>query len=244
MSSSDTSFMRSVFSPAFVVGVVVMVLSGFGVRRGMAKLEAMNRKETILMSRSFDAFDTGSLGSFSFLPNALPPIVGAGEIGTEDFRCLAFQYKKAATPPSFLVMTYYSNPQEKVPHAPEVCYSQAGTIVKSMETIQLDVPGLGLEHDQIDARLIQFEQGSWKLYVLYVFVANGEYRYDREQVRLVLGRPGKRYLYMSKVETVIAYQGEDEEVDTGELIEVTKQMMREVLPVLKADHFPADADLL
>ena len=111
MSSSESSFMRSVFAPAFVVGVVVMVLAGFGVRRGMAKLEAMNRKETIPMSRSFDAFDTGSLGSFAFLPKALPPIVGAGEIGTEDYRCLAFQYKKAATPPSFLVMTYYSNPQ-------------------------------------------------------------------------------------------------------------------------------------
>jgi hypothetical protein len=231
-------------SPAFVVGVVVLVVAGIGIRPGMARLEKMNRKETISMARSFDDFDTSSLPSFAFLPEALPPIVGAGEIGTEDYKCLAFQHREKNTPPSFLVMTYYSNPQERVPHAPEVCYRQAGTVVNSMNTIRLDTPGLGPEHQEIDARLIQFEQGSWKLFMLYVFVANGEYRYDREQVRMVLGRPGKRHLYMSKVEAVIAYQGKDEEVDTEGMVEVTKQLMREVLPVLKAEHFPADADLL
>jgi hypothetical protein len=56
----------------------------------------------------------------------------------------------------------------------------------------------------------------------------------------VVGRPGDRYVYFSKIEAIAAFT---HEFERQEAIELCRDILREGLPALVADHYPRPEDL-
>jgi hypothetical protein len=53
-------------------------------------------------------------------------------------------------------VSYYSDPRDTVPHTPEICYRQGGSVVRSIEVVDVEVPGLETGPEVIAAKMIEF----------------------------------------------------------------------------------------
>jgi len=89
-------------------------------------------------------------------------------------------------------------------------------------------------------RLVDLETAGTHGLTGYLFCASGEFCCRRDQVRWIIGRPGDRYVYFSKIEAIIAYAHER---DRPYALEVCQRLLSEALPVLVAEYFPDSADL-
>ena len=141
---------------------------------------------------------------------------------------------------AFLFVTYYSDPEDKVPHTPEVCYRQVGTVIRDSRTVTVDTPALLPEHGNITARSLRAEQKSTNGVIVYCFCANGEFYFDRNQVRWAISWPGDRYVYFSKIEAAAPYDAGE---DPGPALQRAKTLLGEALSVLLSEHYPRTADL-
>jgi len=141
---------------------------------------------------------------------------------------------------SFLLVTYYSDPDDKVPHTPEVCYRQAGATVRELSTLTLDTPELAPDHPRIQIRLVEMAADPWRIMIAYVFIANGKFCHTRERVRWVNGLPGDRYVYFSKIEASTFFPAAG---DTAERTARTIRLLREAIPPLLERHFPRPESL-
>ena len=199
-------------------------------------------KERIALRRPLTAFNISGLKSFETkaLPDHFPS--PTEDTGTQDAMLLAL---RGVTPdikdhPLSLLVTYYSDPEDKVPHTPDVCYRQGGTIVHSITTTEVDVAGLEAGQSPITACVLDIEQPHARGIVLYVFCANGEFYHDREQLRWRIGRPGDRYIYFSKIEVNAPYVTEAEK---QRALIGCKKLLGESLTLLVNDHFPSRESL-
>lgn len=242
MSPSRMS-LRALWSPAFVVCALLLASSAVGLRPALRSVERRFEKQTIALRRPLQELDLRRLHSFK--PSTVRDEIwmSTAEMGTEDAIWLALEQRRPTGRPSeaFLLVSYYSDPHDKVPHTPEVCYRQGGWTVEDIVTVPLDVAHLGRAEQTVDLRVVLLKQATGpKLVVAYLFLVNGEFCHDREQVRWRIGRPGDRYIYFSKIEASVGY-----DVDSNRLaaLETAKRLLQEGLAILVADHFPRDADL-
>lgn len=227
-------------SPVFLICALILIGAAIGLRPGMASLAERYRKKSIDPRRPFDHFDVSRLPSFQESPGPLPVNISADMVDTEDYLLIGLKDEGRTGPEmqAFLFVTYYSDPKDKVPHTPEVCYRQGGSVVENMTTITLDTPELAPEHPRIQARSLQLRHITGRSAIVYTFCVNGEFRYDREQVRWAIAKPGDPYIYFSKIEAVAQYrQGTDPAIAT----EWAKKLLREALPILVSEHYPDTA---
>jgi len=242
MSPSVRPLWRGLLSPVFVVSVLIAIAAAVGLRPGMIALADYYRKEPVELRRSLTQFDVSALQSFRRLPESRALTVPLEAIGTDEYTVL-FLEKKGSVDPArreALFVTYYSDPDDRVPHTPEVCWRQGETIVKDVSAITLDTPELAPEHPQIPARLLRMEQPSDHVVLVYVFCANGRFYDSRERVRLAVAWPGARHVYFSKIEAVAYYP---RKADPGPSLARCKQLLREALPILVQQHYPTKEDL-
>ncbi|HUU95609.1 MAG TPA: hypothetical protein VM487_07705 [Phycisphaerae bacterium] len=199
-------------------------------------------KHPIAPRRSLTEFDVSALESFRAAAGSGPVELPTEDIGTEEL----FWGRLEEKAPGFrdlqitLFVTYYSNPGDPVPHTPEVCARQVGITVSNIASVALSVPGLGPNHPPVPVRVVDFEKVGTHGLTGYVFCANGEFRCRRDQVRWIIGRPGDRYVYFSKIEAILSYA---QERDRPYALEVCQRLLSEALPVLVAEYFPDSADL-
>jgi len=234
----------SIFTFRFLTAASLMIAAAVGLRPATSEVARRMQKLPIPLRRVLSEFDTARLETFRPFPEnasrtmTLPRGDLSDEFGTHQYVLVSLQ-DELATPPrgeALLIVSYYSNPQDKVPHTPEVCYRQRGTVVESMSTLELDAPELGPRHGRLRARLLNLRDGQVPLVVVYVFCASGQFCYDREQVRWIIGRPGDRYVYFSKIEAVTTTQG-----DPAGAAQRCLRLLREALPLLVNNHFPDPA---
>ncbi|GJM24512.1 MAG: hypothetical protein DHS20C16_09270 [Phycisphaerae bacterium] len=135
-------------------------------------------------------------------------------------------------------VSYYSNPRDKVPHTPEVCYRQGGAIINSSSTILISIPNLNSGAEEIEARVLNLEQDGHRGVLTYFFCANGEFYTDREQVRWSMGNLSSHYAFFAKIEVVVWL---DDDSSAG--LPVCRKLLTEALPVLVGEHFPSADDL-
>jgi len=76
--------------------------------------------------------------------------------------------------------------------------------------------------------------------LVYLFVANGNIVPGRNQVRWVVARPGARHVYFSKVEVMASI---DTAGGSEGALARCEAVLREVLPILIAEHYPRKEDL-
>ena len=233
---------RRFFSPLFILAVSLMILIGIGLPPALAAIQDHFSKQPIELRVSFDDFDTDSLPSFRFDPE-LPATSGDAQwIGTEDWFSHGFA---AANPPDarlkdrpvILFVTYYSDPRDTIPHTPEVCYRQAGSVIESMEKVDLEVAGFD---EPVTARLLDISQGPFRLAVLYVICHNGEIYHEREHVRLAMGMPGDKYTYFSKIEAISQV---DTKTTWEDAVVLTRQLLTESLEEMVDRHYPTRAQV-
>ncbi len=239
----EYSLGRALPSPLFLICAVLIAAAAVGLRPGMAALAAHYVKESIDLRRPLAELRPAALPSFRPASHRDPPSLPSDDIGTEDAVYLPIEGRRSAgteLEPSLFV-TYYSDPDDQVPHTPDVCYRQGGYIVNRMTTETIDVSGLGPEHAAITASIIDFVHKERRRVVIYMFCACGDFCHSREQVRWVCARLRYRYVYFSKIEALVTYYAEE---DADAAAEMARQLLREALPVLVAEHYPRTEDLM
>jgi hypothetical protein len=244
----------------FAACAVILVIAAIGLRPAVAVLTQTYSKLPIPIRRSLESFDAEALPSFrpvehvdefSDLFERLNLRAG---VGTKDFTRVVFEPRTGSDPYSTddnltLLVSYYSDPRDTVPHTPEVCYRQGGAVVRSIRTVDVEIPGGGGEPRTITALQIEFTpvllvdgeaapaapDSGWRQTVVYTFVCNAAFYADREQVRWAIGRPGDRYTYFAMVE-VVSTSPPGWSFDEREA--QARRLLGEALAVLLADHFP------
>jgi hypothetical protein len=239
-SESDRTLRRP---PAAWIGTVVLLLFvAILLRPCLAALAEHYRKEAIALRVPLEAFDLERLPSFlEAPPGSSFPVAPASEeaLGTRHLLQRSLKERNGRGLAS-LTVAYYSDPHDKVPHTPDVCYRQAGTVVENLRTITIATPDLGPEYPHVQARAMTMVQDRASGVLVYLFVANGDIVPGRNQARWIIARPGARHVYFSKVE-VMASIGTTGGSDSA--LARCEAVIREVLPVLIAEHFPRREDL-
>lgn len=228
----------SIASPVYSVAVLIVVAAAVGLRSGVAALAEHYTKQTIAVRRPLADFPVFRLTAFKPMADISSDVIPLQEdLGTEEYARFVVQEKDAQGGAGAvqLFVTYYSDPRDRVPHTPEVCYRQSGAVVRSQKLVTLDTPELAPETPQIQVRQIVFQKKPLDMIVLYVFCANGEFLHDRQQVRWKSAMPGDKYIYFSKIEAIAAQMPNE---DLSAPIERCKLLLRQALPVLAQEHFP------
>ena len=237
---SNISNLASLLSMPFLASVLLMIIAGIGIRPVMSALSDYYEKKPIEPRRPLQEFDVSKLPSFQngweFSKKEI-----IEEVGTEKF---IFTYLKRNVPyekprSAYLLVTYYNDPKDKVPHSPDVCFRQEGAVMKKMTTIKIDTPRLVPDYPRTEVNLLIFQIQNIDQVALYCFCVEGKLRCNRDSVRWILGKPGNRYSYFSKIEVASSYKEENPE----KAIELCETLFRESLQVLIEEYFPRKEDL-
>jgi hypothetical protein len=236
------SVMRPYLSVPFLFAAFVLLVSAFCLRPAMNALSSYYTKEPIKSRRSLTEFDVSELPSFQQGWDFRPDSVKVEDVGTDKyiFVFLTRQDKRISPHIANLFVTYYSDPKDKVPHSPDVCYRQGGAVVKSMKTITIEIPELAPQHPQIPVNCIIFDMGDCAQVVLFCYCVEAQFETNREKARWIIGKPGNRYTYVSKIETASNFRKGDDPVDA---INLCTQLFREAVVVLLRDYFPTEDEL-
>ena len=242
MDTSRQTIWRSLLSPVFVVSAFIVAGMAIGLRPVVGALREHYRKESISLRRPLEEFDFFRLPSFREGKTDPGFKIPYQDIGTDELIIRPVQEKGdgAGARGVTLFVTYYSDPDDRVPHTPDVCYRQGGAVIMDLRTITLEVPELPGKDKQIEARLVMARQPQTDRAIIFVFYANGRFYVDRNQVRWSIAWPGYKYVYFSKIEVTAAFP---RGAGASEAIARCKKLMREAVPVLLAEHYPRTEDL-
>ena len=228
---------HALFSLRFIVVAVLLMVAARYMRPALGVFERHFSKEPIALNKSLDDFDASRLETFRPVPGKSTLGLSPGDLETEDFIAPVFEPLTGGAEAkkrnqAMLFVSYYSDPRERISHTSEVCYRQSGAVVERIVIIPVVIPALG---QTIEARLLDINQHGDRKALLYVLVCNGKVYHDRETVRFVIGWPGDKYTYFSKVEATKRIHSDQTWEETVELL---KNLMRESLPILMEDHYP------
>ena len=238
-SETTSSVVRSFCSAGFLLPLAILAAAALGLRPGLEALARHYQKEPIAIRKSLKEFDISRLPSFrtGWVRSDIPP----DEIETDEYLIVRLSRAVPAGERAAVVLfvTYYSDPRSKVPHTPDVCYRQGGATIEQMKNIIIDVPELA-QSPRVKARLLLLREKTERKVVVFCFCADGRFKHSREQVRWIIGKPGNRHVYFSKIETVAGYpmDGSPEAA-----IELCTRLFREAVPILVTEHFPTPEQL-
>ena len=235
-SKNTLSETRSFLSLKFLLAVIILVVAAIGLRPGMLALAKKYSKQSIAIRRPLKEFDASRMPSFrKGWKIKRHGVVDAVE--TDEYMHITFDREQSKQQPKHaeLFVTYYNDPQGKVPHTPDVCSRQGGAILKKADTITIDTPELGSDYPQIRVRSLILGEPTYNLIEMYVFYVEGQFQHRREQVRWVIGKPGNKYMYFSKIDVAAVYPLGG---DPAPATETCKKLMHEALPILLTEYFP------
>lgn len=222
----------------------------------------ITRKQPLPLQKPLEMIDEESLGSYRVVSNRRienDDIVE--ELGTTDYlQCLLEDTEADPKGPvryCSLFITYYTGDPDIVPHVPDECYVGSGNTLETTEL--LDVPvrinsdaaqssraaaagqSANTKNIKITRAVFKNQGDIWdaaaKFSRLYFFRVNGEYGYNRDSTRTIMGKNvfGK-YSYFSKVEW--EFYGANSRPDKQQMIEASSKMLSVLIPVLERDHWP------
>lgn len=167
--------------------------------------------------------------------NILPKDV-VDELGTEEYIEWSLddpRVKETGKGRVSLFLTYYTNVQDQVPHVPEECYYQGGSVKTGDETQGWTLDALPGE--EISVRRLEFtrpDQPDANSLVYYTINVNGMFFAGRQGARLKMKSFNETHLYYSKVE--IAFHGY-----TQDEIEMLEKRAAELMDITIAELFEA-----
>jgi hypothetical protein len=234
---------RSLLSVRFLLAAAIFIFAATGLRPGMLALAKRYEKEPISTRRPLREFDPARLPSFRKGWDFTPSEKIDDDVGTDKFIFTALDRKDLNKQPGHanLFVTYYSEPRSKVPHTPDVCYRQGGFVVRQMTTIMIDTPKLAPDYPQTEAKLVLFQAPKgYQQAVIFCFCVEGKLEHNRESVRWLIGKPGNRYTYFSKIESSVAFLAGQ---SPAKAVSLCKTLLGEALQLLIKEYFPREEDL-
>jgi len=245
---------RALTSKRYVVCLALLIGSAVGTRTYSSWLGAHFRKEAVPLKRDLALLDWSKLEPDYRLHLVQPPRMSEEDtekLGTQMY--IQAQLVTTRLPRDHparianLLVTYYTDKPDLVPHTPEACYLAGGyDRLGDAETAEVRVPGVGAPDDRVPVRVLQFRARDRDVQptVLYFFHTNGEYKTTRDGVRLKLANPFERYGYYAKIEVTFNDDPEGRQrprqADKNESIAALGPLLRTLLPVLLQDHFGWD----
>lgn len=233
-------------SKRFLAAFAIVMLVGFGLPFGVDQLVLAARKDAIDIRRPLATIEPDVLPSFTLRRDLFIDAAGPEWVGTEEMIIYPAEpldpkwpgRRSASTLPTLFV-TYYSDPDETIPHTPEVCYVQAGSAITSATLAPINIAGRDDNPER--AKRLLIERGDDRRIVMYVLYHNGKVLDDRAQVRLAMALPGADRTYFAKIETV---QPITPNVDEAAAERIATQLLEEAIAAVSAEHLPFDDDLL
>ncbi len=233
--------------PGFLVPFACVVLIGLLLPFGTQRLVAAARKDAIDIRVPLAQLRDEAIPSFRLRHDVQIDTVGPEWLGTEESIILPVEPRPGADVPSayrssdpnrlpILFVTYYSDPEETIPHTPEVCYDQAGASLRDVARVPIELPGRDDGPHRAKRIIADREDGSTRV-VLYVLYHNGRVLNDRQQVRLAMALPGDVHTYFAKVEAVAPVLPG---VTEAEAEAVARRILEEAIPVVAREHMPPD----
>ena len=229
---------------AFLVCLLFLAVSAAGVQVGAKRLGLHFVKLEVALQKPFDELDEAKLAPYQVARKLLienEDIIA--ELGTEDYLQWYLEDPTVdKTDPARILMlfiTYYTGDPGQVPHVPEVCYTGAGSRITERENQEIQIRDNEGQPVTIpvrilsEARTIQGRERSSK--ILYFFGANGGYVSSRNGLRLRLNNWYDKYAYFSKVEVSFP---NGEGMSTEAAVKAVEKLMRKLVPILTAEHWP------
>lgn len=231
-----TANARRLWSPLFAFTAIAMAVLGIGIPPALSAIKAHFAKEPIDLRRTLHEFDPDRVPTFVTTDAWAPPSVDPRSLGTEEFYTEVFRPREDRDGSYALLLTFYNDPEDSIPHTPEVCYRQIGSVVDRMTRTKVKMADLG----EVDVRVLDISQGPHHLLIVYSIVHNGQAFYEREQVRLAMGIPGDKFTYFTKVEVATEVRRNQ---TREEALEKACRLLSESFEILREDYLPLDADL-
>jgi hypothetical protein len=238
---------RGLFSPVVLVGAALLVAGAVGLQPACDGLINYFSKEAIAIRKPLEEFDVNGLMSFTESPPQPGdvPIADEQDLGTAEGVVKFFSPKEAPESLSAervrFFVTYYSDPRDQVPHTPEVCFRQSGTVVAGITSTTVPLPALAPDTPEITVRQLELGKEGTRAILLYFFCCNGSFYHDRERVRFAIGMPGDKYVYFSKVEAIMQWP---KGATRDEVVGTCRDLLSEAVPILVRDHFPTAEQLM
>lgn len=230
----------SILSVPFLISAFLIVFAATGLKPTLKSLAKSYTKKSIDPIKPLSEFDFSELPSFreGWEFRKVDRVDEA--VNTDEFILTYLFRKDLYKKPTytFLLVTYYSDPRDTAPHSPDVCYRQAGAIVKQLKTITIDTSNLpGGKPSKIPAYMVVLDipEGGQHL-IIFTYCVEGVFRCKRWAVRWQIGKPGNRYTYFSKIEVAAPFEGEQE---FRESVDLCKALLREALYKLVSEYFPS-----
>ena len=240
---------RGYFQPAFLVCVVVLVLTGAGM--SMRGLVAVT-KIPLPLRKSLKLLDENGLEGYEVLAKDSIESDVVDELGTEDYIQWRLEDKNepidSPTRRMMLFITYYNLP-DRVPHVPEECYTGGGYERRGSDGVDLTINNADGFARKLPATCLVFRKmGADTLHsrqafpVIYFFSVDGEYAGSRNQARLSLNKSlFRKRSYFCKVELVFNQTAAT--VEQAQAVEASEKLLKVVLPILEREHWPKIGEL-
>jgi hypothetical protein len=252
---------KTYFQPAFLICVIILLISAAGMTAAQKKFGMVLKKEPLPLKKSLDLLDQNGLGPYKVLSKGkIDNKEVLQSLGTEDYIEWILEDSEVSPDSSakecMLFITYYPLP-DRVPHVPEECYTGGGyqTLSSELLSLKLDdgdhrVSGKPLSQSEVLVKYLVFSGtdpwSSEKFAVSYLFSVNGQYTNSREDTRIALNKNlfGK-YSYFSKVEWKFfgAKFGDRVYPNREETAAASKKLLKVILPMLENEHWPMTADV-
>lgn len=234
---------RLLKQPAFLLCVLILGGAAVGLQALAEKMKWNFRKEAVPLRKSFDEVARHKLEPYRILRSDKIQNKEVEEsLGTKDYVQWVLEDGTAAPDDPIkqlqLFITYYTGNPDSVPHVPDWCYVGGGGQIETKVNTTIRVPRNGTASDDIPLRYLEIQlpsaMGYYTKPVAYFFSVNGDYLCTRDQVRLRINNLSDRHAYFSKVEVGFV----SPKLTQEQVIKATEKLMRVVVPVLVADHWP------
>jgi hypothetical protein len=228
----------------FVACVLLLTLTALGLTPALSALKSHYRKTSIQPRVPLADFNLSALASFKRAPKDSPfelPHTDE-EAGGDEMMALRLQERGATglNGQAYLVVTYYGDPEDRVPHTPATCYRLLGATIRAVGTTFLEFPNREELPERINVSTVIAEERGAVAVIAYVFCANARFYTGRNEVRVAMGMPGDKRWYFSKIEVVArAELGENHQP----VLDRCLLLLREALPELASKHLPSRADV-
>lgn len=222
---------------SLILSALLLVFTATMLRGTIAKLSDYFTKQTVPARKPLKTF-VDSVESieknFQWKDQAVTQ-----EIETDDCFLIKFesQDQSVAKHGGYIHAAYYSQPGSKVPHTPDVCYRQAGSIIKEIQKIPINLSPVANNPETIDVTLVRLEQKEAEMVILFCFIAEGQIANSRTKVRLITSKPGNSRTYFCKVEASCSYPKGSA---PKPYIETAGTLMERLVPKLLDEYLPTE----
>jgi len=243
----------TVFSPPFIISVLILGITAVALPWANREMKVVLSKEPAPLRRPLTTLDKSRLGSYVFRSKVDLEAPVEDALGANEYIFWILEdteYPDDSPDPrrvASLAVTYYTGQPDAVPHTPDACLVGAGYTIEHADYQTLAVPTLP-GSPEVPVRVItSIRSGIFdrdEMTVVYTFYCNGQFAAARNNVRRIISDPRDRHAYYSKVEVTFGWENALPRYPARQdAVQATEKLLRHVLPLLVAEHWPDMAKL-